>query len=70
MVQGRRGFSVQELMRALLIVNSPEPVESALLGRQVGSRGTGGFGFEGFVHAFMCAVLLGLSGQDALVLNA
>src|SRR5690606_18239658 len=45
-------------------------VEARLLLKEVHARRTGGFRFERAMHAFMAAVLLGMSWLDALDLNA
>jgi hypothetical protein len=42
-----------------------EVVEACLLLQEVASGRLGGFFFEGEMHAFMAAVLLGMSGLDA-----
>jgi hypothetical protein len=76
-VRARRGgiargrwVVVQGLVGALVVVEAAEGVEGALLGREGGARRADGLALEGFVHPFVGAVLLGLSGQDPLVLNA
>jgi hypothetical protein len=43
-----------------------EAIEFALLSATGVSRGSGGFGFEGSVHAFMATVLLWFTGFDEL----
>jgi hypothetical protein len=43
-----------------------EGVEAALLSPEVSFRWSGGARLEGFVHAFVATVLLGLAGLDEL----
>src|SRR5579872_1076851 len=47
-----------------------EVIELGLLLEEVGAGGTGGLLFEGEVHAFMPAVLLGMARFDALDADA
>jgi len=57
-----RAFHVQSFMGSLLIELVEEGVELGLLLQAVGARGAGGFFFQGQMHAFMAAVLLGMTG--------
>src|SRR5579864_1475519 len=59
-VNRRRHRLAQGFMRALMIKLRAELIEAALLGRERGRRWLCGFRLEGFVHAFMPPVLLGL----------
>ena len=47
-----------------------EVIEAALLRFSIGLRRSCGLGLESFVHAFMGAVLFGVRGGDALVVDA
>jgi hypothetical protein len=53
----------------LVVVEAAEGVEGPLLGDEGGAGRANRVPFEGFVHPFVRAVLLGLGGEDALVLN-
>jgi len=57
-------------VRTEVVVGFSEALEESLLDAEVGARRIGGTGFEGTVHAFMGAVLLWVSGSDALVSDA
>ena len=46
-----------------------EVIETGLLLKTVLASGSGGFGFKSAVHALMPAVLLGVTGLDALNAN-
>ena len=50
-----------------VVVGVAEGVEDALLEVEVGSRRLGGLSFEGLVHSFVSAILLGAAWGDALV---
>ena len=52
------------------VVGVAKVIEHPLLNVAVGGRGLGRPGFEGFVHAFVGAVLLGLARCNALVSDA
>ena len=54
-------------MGTYVVVGVSEGIEDALLEVEVGGGGPGGPCFEGLVHAFVGAVLLGTAGGDALV---
>lgn len=62
---GRRAR--QELVGPFLVVAGAKGVDGPLLR---GERRLNRVGFESFVHAFVRAVLLRMSGENALVLNA
>jgi hypothetical protein len=53
-------------MRSFVIELLQESVELGLLLQEVGARRAGGFFLQGQMHAFMPAVLLGMTGPDAL----
>jgi hypothetical protein len=53
-----------------MVVNPDEVVEALLLLQEVERSGLGGFGLERETQAFMPAVLLWLTGLDALDVNA
>jgi len=57
-------------MGALVVVEAAEGVEGPLLGDEGGAGRANCIPFERFVHPLVGAVLLGLGGEDALVLNA
>ena len=58
-------------MRSLLVIEDPEAVEGALLGREVALGWPRRRRLEGaMMHPLVGAVLLGVGGQDPLVLNA
>src|SRR3954470_15835568 len=57
-------------MGPLLVEFLDEVVELGLLLKDIGSSGPGGLLFEGQMHAFMTAVLLGMAGLDALDADA
>ena len=57
-------------MGSLVVVLLTKPVERALLGGEIRARRPNGSAFEGLMHAFVGPVLLGMRGQDALMLNA
>ena len=69
-IQGTRCAAAQELMRALVVVLLSKAVECALLGGERGARGANRAPLQGLMHAFVGTVLLGVRGQDPLVLNA
>lgn len=54
-------------MRANVVVGFGETLEHSLLNAEVGARRIGCVCFESSVHAFMSAVLLGITRRDALV---
>ena len=56
-------------MRALLIEVSDEGIEAGLLLQGIGGGGFGRFPFERQMHALMAAILLGMSGANALDLD-
>jgi len=64
LIKGSGCALVESLMGPLLIEDSSEGVEGALLGGKAGTRWAGGFAFEGTVHALMPAVLLRFAGLD------
>jgi len=53
-------------VRTLFVVDGPELVEAFLLTLHGRLRRPRGFGLEGAVHPFVCAVLLRMAGHDAL----
>jgi hypothetical protein len=61
---------LERLMGPLIVVEAAEGVEGPLLGDEGGAGRANRIPFQGFVHPFGRAVLLGLGGQDALVLKA
>ena len=61
---------MERLVRADVVEGAAEVVEVALLGTEVGLRRPSGFALEGSVHAFVTAVLLGLSRLDGLRTDA
>src|SRR5688572_21590694 len=66
----RWGPPGEKLVRPLVVVLLAKPVESSLLGQEVGARRTNGTLLQRLVHALVRAVLLRVRRQDALVLNA
>ena len=62
----RRAFHSKGLVRAFGIEFLNEGVKFSLLLKDVGSGGAGGLLFEGQVHPFMPAVLLRMTGLNAL----
>jgi hypothetical protein len=60
----------QRRMWPLLVELFDEVVELGLLLQNVGASGTGGFLFEGEMHAFMTAILLRVAGLDAFEPNS
>jgi len=54
-------------MRTLVVVAVAEPIELALLLREVFGGRPGGFSFQVLVHALVLAVLLRARGSDPLV---
>ena len=61
-----RAFHVQGLVRSFVVKLLEKVIELGLLLQTVHACGASGFGFEGQVHAFMPAVLLRMTGLDAL----
>jgi hypothetical protein len=61
-----RAFHVQGFMGSFVIEFLEEGVELGLLLQDVGARWASGFFFQGQMHALMPAVLLGMTGPDAL----
>jgi hypothetical protein len=57
-------------VRAFVVVLLQEDIELGLLLQKVGAGGAGGFLLEGEVHAFVAAVLLGMTGLDAFDADA
>jgi len=68
-VTARRRGHVEGLVRPFVVVALHEGVEAHLLVQHVRGRGTRGVGLEGEVHALVAAVLLGMTGRDALEAN-
>src|SRR5437763_429688 len=64
-VDFRGALHVQGLMRALVVELLEKIIEFALLLQTMHASGTSGFRFEGKRHAFMPAILLGMTGLDA-----
>ena len=62
----RRGLLAERLVRPLVIVGGSEPVEAPLLGGERIGRRCGGLRLEGLVHALVPAVLLRMTGSNAL----
>jgi hypothetical protein len=52
------------------VVPLDEGVEPGLLLKHVGGGGLGGFRLQGEMHAFVAAVLVGMTGLDALGVDA
>ena len=61
---------LERLMGPLVVIEAAEGVEGSLLGDEGGAGRANRVPFQGLVHSFVGAVLLGLGGEDALVLNA
>src|SRR5579864_3904776 len=61
-----RAFHAKGFMGSFLIEFLQEGIELGLLLQEVDTRRAGGFFFEGEMHAFMTAVLLGMAGTDPL----
>jgi hypothetical protein len=61
-IETRRRFQVQCLVRSVVIELVAEEIEGALLGAVVGRRWTSGFSFQSAMHSFMSAVLLWFAG--------
>ena len=57
-------------MWSLVVVNPDEVIEALLLLQEVEGSGLGGFFLQCQVHALVATVLLGMSGLDALDLDA
>ena len=57
-------------MRALVVVLLDEGIEARLLLQQIRHRRLGGLLLEGEMHALVPAVLLGMTGSDALDASA
>lgn len=66
LIEGSGRLLIQGLMRAFEVKLMAEAIEFALLAVAGVSRGSGGFGFEGSMHAFMAAVLLWFTRFDEL----
>src|SRR5437667_8186287 len=62
--------TTQKLMRALGVVHPPETIERALLRGQGRPWRSNGVSLQGLVHPLVRPVLLGLPGQNPLMLNA
>ena len=60
-----RTFHVERFVRALVVELLDEGIELGLLLKQIGACGPSGFFLERQVHAFMTAVLLGMTGADS-----
>ncbi len=69
-VQRRGGTAIEKLVWTLLVVEDAEASEGALLGGQIRRRRPCRRGLEGPRHPVVGAVVLGMSGQDPLMLNA
>ena len=65
-IERSRGLLIECLVRALEVKLMAEAIEFALLSAVGVSRGSGRFGFEGSMHAFVAAVLLRFTGFDEL----
>ena len=57
-------------MGTFVVVDAPELIEGALLYRKAGTWWTDRLALECPVHPLVGSVLLGVSGQDPLMLNA
>ena len=57
---------MERFVRSLVVIDSAEFVEPTLLSTKMGARGRGGLFLEGPVHAFVPAILLGLSWLNEL----
>src|SRR5580704_4575580 len=60
-----RALHVQGFVRTFVVEDFDEVVEASLLLQEVASGRLGGFFLQREMHAFMAAVLLGMSGLDA-----
>jgi hypothetical protein len=69
-VKGCGGLPLESLVGSLLVIETLEVVEAALLSGEVGFGRACGFVLESSVHPLVRAILLGLAGKDPLVLNA
>jgi hypothetical protein len=56
---------MSNLVLAFVVEDVDKLIEAGLLLKRVGRRGLGGFFFQGEMHAFMTAVLLGMARLDA-----
>jgi hypothetical protein len=56
------------LVRPIVVIAVAEGMEGSLLRQEVGARGANGFGLQRLVHPLVGAVLLGMGGENALVL--
>src|SRR5947209_8484078 len=70
LVQITRSPLLEGVVRSLLVVDAAELIEALLLGRAVGCRWAGCLGFEDAMHPLVAAVLLGMSGRNALEANS
>src|SRR5436853_2965085 len=69
LVDFRRTFHIQSFVRALVVEDLHEFVETGLLLQEVGGRRLGGFFLQGEMHALVTTILLGSTGFDALDAN-
>src|SRR5262249_52371564 len=63
-------FHMQSLVRTFLVEDLDKLVEARLLLQEVGRRWLGGFFLQSEVHAFVTAILLGVTRLDALDADA
>ena len=56
-----RAFHVQSFVRAFVVEDLDEIIEAGLLLQEVRGRRLGGFFLQGEMHAFMTAILLGIT---------
>jgi hypothetical protein len=68
-VEGGRGFLVEALGWPDGVVEGAKVIEAALLSAEVLGRRPGGVFAQGSVHAFMAAILVGLTGLDEFGAN-
>jgi hypothetical protein len=68
-VDRSRGTAGEVFMRPFLVEECSERVEGPLLSSERAAWWPDGFGLQGLVHTLVRPVLLGMGGQDALVLN-
>src|SRR5215472_12894887 len=66
LVDLRRTFHVQSLVRPFVVKDLHKLVEASLLLKEVRSRGLSGFFLQGKMHAFLTAILLGRTWLDPL----
>jgi hypothetical protein len=65
LVDLRRTFHVESFVGTLVVEDLGKFVKACLLLQKIGGDGFGRFFFQGQMHAFVTAVLLGMTGLDA-----